>query len=207
MKKYQTYLFDFDGTLFDTLKSLYPVYRYGFKAIGMDCSEEQAQHYMHIALPQTAAERHLAPEQWNVFMRAICDGLNLEESMKLIEIFPDTIATIRSLKAAGAAVGIVSGNNEGHMMEVLKRFKIIDLFDEWTGNESFKHPKPDADPCLAAVKKLGLVPNHDIIYIGDSLQDVESGHNADIDAVLIDRTNQYPSFKGKKIKTLLELIK
>jgi len=207
MKKYKTYLFDFDGTLFDTLKSLYPVYRYGFEAIGMDCSEEQASHYIHISLTQTAAERHVDAKLWPMFLQAVRDGLDREESMELIEIFPDTLQTIRTLKASGVKIGIVSGNNESHMIKVLQRFGIADLFDEWTGNESFTHPKPDAEPCLVAMKKLKIVASDDIIYIGDSLQDIESGHNAKIDAVLVDRTNQYPSFKGEKINSLLELIK
>lgn len=207
MKHYQVYLFDFDGTLFDTIQSLYPVYEYGFGAVGMNVTHAECDHFIHISLSQSADYKHMKPEDYPIFRKAIGVGLNLESSLKLITIFPDAISTIKALKARGAKIGIVSGNNEDHMKIVLKRFHVLDLFDEITGNESFKKPKPDAEPCLAAIAKLGLAPSHDILYVGDSFQDVESGLNAKIDGLLVDRTNAYPSYDRPKIKSLAELIK
>jgi phosphoglycolate phosphatase-like HAD superfamily hydrolase len=75
------------------------------------------------------------------------------------------------------------------------------------GTNPSRNPKPDAEPCLAAIAKLGLAPSHDILYVGDSFQDVESGLNAKIDGLLVDRTNAYPSYDRPKIKSLAELIK
>ena len=53
MKNYDIYLFDFDGTTFDTKESLVPVFKSAFAAIGMDCTPEQAHHYMHQNVLQT----------------------------------------------------------------------------------------------------------------------------------------------------------
>ncbi|OPZ36330.1 MAG: Phosphoglycolate phosphatase [Tenericutes bacterium ADurb.BinA155] len=207
MKQYQVYLFDFDGTLFDTIQSLYPVYEYGFGAVGMNVTHAECDYFIHISLSQSADYMHMKPEDYPIFRKAIGVGLNLEESLKLITLFDDAIPTVKALRARGAKIGIVSGNNEDHMKIVLERFHVLDLFDEITGNESFKNPKPSAEPCLAAIAKLGRTPSHDILYVGDSLQDVESGLNAKIDGLLVDRSNAYPTYERPKLKSLLDLIK
>ena len=61
MKNYDIYLFDFDGTTFDTKESLVPVFKSAFAAIGMDCTPEQAHHYMHQNALQTFLLRYMTP--------------------------------------------------------------------------------------------------------------------------------------------------
>jgi phosphoglycolate phosphatase-like HAD superfamily hydrolase len=102
MKHYQVYLFDFDGTLFDTIQSLYPVYEYGFGAVGMNVTHAECDHFIHISLSQSADYKHMKPEDYPIFRKAIGVGLNLESSLKLITIFPDAISTIKALKSSWA---------------------------------------------------------------------------------------------------------
>ena len=53
MKSYDVYLFDFDGTLFDTLDSLVGVYKTALRSVGYDCTKEDAAKYMHFCISTT----------------------------------------------------------------------------------------------------------------------------------------------------------
>mgnify|MGYP003346611147 CR=1 FL=1 len=66
-KKKPTLLFDFDGTLFDTKESLIPCYKYGFNAIGLDCTKEECYQFMHLSLSQTAELKHVEKEKLDEF--------------------------------------------------------------------------------------------------------------------------------------------
>lgn len=66
--------------------------------------------------------------------------------------------------------------------------------------------KPDNAFFQKAIEELGVNPSK-IIYVGDSLKlDIFPALGLGIDAILIDRNNDYPFYRGKKIHSLEELI-
>ena len=187
MKEYDVYLFDFDGTLCDTGESLGPVFIHGFNAIGMDCKPEDALEYMHHSLLEVAEMRGITKEQWPPFVEAIVKALDFEDSLRLIKLFPETVEVLRALKAKGKKMGIVSNNTVTHIQLVLKQFGLTDLFEVYSGSDVVAVPKPAADPILYALDKFGIEPSHNVVYVGDFLQDVACGNNAHVDAILIKR--------------------
>lgn len=206
MKAYKTYFFDFDGTLFNTIESLKPVYRAGFGAVGISVNEEECERFIHVSLEAAAKEKHMKMEDVPAFVKAINKAINSEESMSLIKIYPETEQTLMNLKKTGARLAIVSGNAESHMRPVLERFGLSDFFETVTGNESFKRNKPFPDPLLVGLERMGLKIDENSVYVGDSLQDVKCGEEAKLDAILIDRENEHPDFKKTKIASLMDLL-
>ncbi|MCQ2742860.1 MAG: HAD family hydrolase [Bacilli bacterium] len=206
MKQYKAYLFDFDGTLFNTVESLIPCFRYAFKAIGEDCTDEEVAEFIHHSIQEVVMMKQIPMEKWKTFGDAILESVNFKEVIEATKEFPDTYKTIKALNEKNIPVGVVSGNCESHMELVLEHFGINGLFGPLTGNESYKNPKPNAEPVLVGLRRIGAEPSHDCLYVGDSLQDIEAAQNAGVDGVLIDRNNQYPDFKGVKIHSLEELI-
>lgn len=187
MKEYDVYLFDFDGTLCDSGESLGPVFMHGFEAIGMSCKPEDALEYMHHSLKETADARGITEEQWIPFVEAIIEALDFEDSIKLITLFPETIEVIKELKARGKKLGIVSNNTVKHIKLVLDRFDLNDYFEVFSGSDVVSESKPSAEPILYALRKLGVKVGPNVVYVGDSLQDVTCGNNAHVDAILIKR--------------------
>jgi putative hydrolase of the HAD superfamily len=67
--------------------------------------------------------------------------------------------------------------------------------------------KPDVAFFQKAIDELNASPN-EITYVGDSLKlDIFPALDLGINAILIDRNNDYPLYRGKKIHSLEELIK
>lgn len=204
MKEYDVYLFDFDGTLCDTGESLGPVFMHGFEAIGMSCKKEDALEYMHHSLKETADSRGVSEEQWQPFVDAIVEALDFEDSIKLITLFPETIEVIKELKARGKKLGIVSNNTVNHIKLVLDRFNLNDCFEVYSGSDVVNESKPNAEPILYALRKLGVKVSHNVVYVGDSFQDVTCGNNAHVDAILVKREGTGSEINA--IKNLKELL-
>lgn len=206
MKQYKGYLFDFDGTLFNTLHSLIGVYQEGFKAIGQTCTEEQTSEYMHFSLKETAKRRNLTEEDTKSFISKINEALDYPCYLKQIEIFSDAIPTIKALSQEGRLIGLVSGNTEKHIHLVLEEFGLSKYFQMAVGASPLRRGKPSGDPIYAALKSWPQLSSQDVVYVGDSLQDPETAHNGGVAGVLLDRRGEYSEYTEAKIASLRDLL-
>ncbi len=205
MKKYDAYLFDFDGTLFDSRESLLPVWRHAFKKVGIEnISEEQCAEFSHHPLKYAAEQTGV--KDYDLFFSAIIEGLELDETIEATKMFPDTVSLIATLSSRNLPLGIVSSNVSSHVQRVLKSKDMLAYFDVLSCSDLYSSPKPAAEPCLYALRQMRLAPSKSICLIGDSIQDVECANNAGTTGILLDRYGTYPDFEGIKIASLYELV-
>jgi len=207
MKDYKLYLFDFDGTLFDSYFSLIGVYQDGFASIGQTCTPEEAAVYMHESLFDTCKNRGLNHEDMMKVVEETNRALDFPKHLKEIKIYQDAKPTIEALFEKGKELAIVSGNSEKHIRLTLKEFGMEQYFSTIVGASIDRRPKPFPDPLLDAMRSYPTIALSDIVYIGDSLQDPECAKNALVDGILIERNKEYSTYKGTKISTLEELLK
>lgn len=210
MKQYKLYLFDFDGTLFDTIKSSAFVFKKAFESKGILIDDTEVLNYTRTPIPETY--RKIVPnykeEDINPFLDLITKLVNSKESNSYISIYRDTYETIIDLKASEASLGIVTSNNEKHVNDVLKMFDMeFGLFDVIVGNEKVKEAKPSPKPILAAIKALKeTFSNEEIVYVGDAINDVLAAQNAGIDGILLDRNDEYSEENYQILHSLSELL-
>ncbi len=205
MKKFDAYLFDFDGTLFDSRESLLPVWRYAFGKVEIQgVGEEQCEEFSHHPLKYAADETGV--KDFDLFYDAIKEGLELEETIKATKMFPDTVSVIATLFSRGFPLGIVSSNVSTHIERVLDDKKVRNYFSTLSCSDLYSKPKPNPEPCLYALQRMGLASSKSICIVGDSLQDVECGKNAGITGILLDRDGKYHDYDGVKIASLYELV-
>lgn len=207
MKKYQAYLLDFDGTLFDTLESLYDPYFRAFSSLNIKVDRKDISNAIHFALVQTFDQYKITEQSdKEKFFRVFHETFNSEENIKKIKIFADVSSFLEKAKKEGKELGIVSGNSEAHIRLVLKEFALEKYFAFVVGGSADKRPKPYPDPILEALSKLPKISKEEVVYIGDSLQDPECAIASGIDGVLLDRNSEYNDYKGLKIENLLSLL-
>ena len=205
MRKFDAYLFDFDGTLFDSRESLLPVWRYAFKKAGISgVSEEQCAEFSHHPLKYAAEQTGV--KDYDAFYDAITEGLELEETILATKMFPDTVSVIATLFSRKIKMGIVSSNVSSHIKRVLESKSVEKYFSVLSCSDLYTSPKPTAEPCLYALRQIGLSPSKDICLVGDSLQDVECAKNAGCAGILLDRDEIYSDYEGLKIASLYELV-
>ena len=74
------------------------------------------------------------------------------------------------------------------------------------GCDVYEHGKPSPEPLLFALHNLGEAPSPTVVYVGDSLQDIEAADAAGIESFLIDREEEHPDFPRPRLKGLAELL-
>lgn len=115
------------------------------------------------------------------------------------EIFED----VSFLKSFDCPIGIIS-NWDRSLPEKLANFNLD--FDLIVGSEDVGFKKPDVRIFQYALDQ--LTESYDEVYfVGDSIKlDILPANAAGLIPILIDRYNDYPYFKGKKIASFQDLM-
>jgi len=203
---FDVYLFDFDGTLFNTLDSLREVYEKGLAAVGYSCTKEEEEGFTHISLDELGRQKGMDEQTRIRFIEAIDGALNDPSSMQKIKIYDDVVPTLEALKKEQRILGVVSGNSEPHIRLVLRLFGLEDSFAFIVGSSFDRRPKPYGDCILEAKKHVPGIPSSKMLYVGDSLQDLETAVNGGVEECLIDREGNHPTYASVSIDALCELL-
>lgn len=208
MKEYDLYIFDFDGTLFNTIDSLSICYKESFKMMGIVIKDDEIKHLMQQSLKTSALEKGIHESQYKDFVTIFNSYQEDKDIICFTKPFSDVKSTLLSLKKNGKKLAIVSGNSEFHIKRVLNLMKYdINLFDQIVGYESFKKPKPNGEPLLVCLDMLNCLDKKEkSIYIGDSPHDdLQCAESAGIDGVLIDRNLAESNIQERIINNLNEV--
>lgn len=209
MKKYKLYLFDFDGTLFDTSLALNMVFKRSFAKVGCIIKDEQITWLSRVPLKEAYEELNCPSDEASIklFIDTINESVDSKESINLTRMFDETLEFFRLAKKSNIDIGIVTSNNSNHVKDILNHFNIpVDLFKVIVGNVEAPIPKPNPLPINVALKMANYQGDlNDVIYVGDSHNDCLSAINAKVDTVLLDRTKSSKE-KFKKIENLLNLF-
>ena len=96
MHKIKLCLLDFDGTLFDTIESLYPVFVNSFKEVGIAIKDEDCLQLTRVRLSEGFKMHGGKDEDIPIYYNAIEKYLNTEETVRATKIF-DGPVTMHSL--------------------------------------------------------------------------------------------------------------
>lgn len=207
-ENYDVFLFDFDGTLFDTLTSSIYVFEEAYKNIGVKINKEDILGYTREPIPVSYERVMGSLKGYDAFIKDIDRLVFSQKVIDLTEIYEDTIRVINRLKEQGKIVGIVTSNSKLHVLDVLKKYGLENHFDIIVGNKEASTPKPSPIPILTAIDLLKYKGDKKkIAYIGDALNDAIAATRAEVMPILLDRLFEFAQYKQYKIvNTLDELI-
>ncbi|MGE7915277.1 pyrophosphatase PpaX [Lysinibacillus xylanilyticus] len=172
-------LFDFDGTLLNTndliIKTFMHVLNERFPG---QYSPKDCLKFLGPSLKQTMSD--IAPGEEDAMIAKYREYNELHHD-ELVTQYPDVVSTLEQLKAMGIKLAIVSTKRIGMIDRGLQVLGASHLFDVRIGTDDVKNVKPDPEPVLLALERLG-VNKEEAIMIGDNSHDIEAGHNAGIRA-------------------------
>ena len=165
-----TVVFDWDGTLVDTLGALYRANESVLSGLGLPFDLDlYRQHYapdwrlMYQRLGVPADRLDEANEQW---LRAF-DGAALGEP------FPGTVEAVGRLATAGMSLGLVTAGDRDIVEGQLARSGLAELLTIRIYGDDLPVHKPDPRPLREALSRLGLADRPDAAaYVGDAPDDM-----------------------------------
>jgi pyrophosphatase PpaX len=102
-----------------------------------------------------------------------------------LEAFDELLALLPRLKAEGRKLGIVTAKRHRTVALALDRFpRLEEEFDVVVAHEDTSRHKPDPDPVLFAIERLGAEPAQ-AAYVGDSPFDIRAAKSAGAFAVAV----------------------
>jgi pyrophosphatase PpaX len=180
--KYKAILFDFDGTLADTL----PVCFYAF--------QEVFNKYDNRMLSNQEIIEMFGPSEVGIIQQNILnknltnDAINdyyhyyEREHQNLVCKNRDVHELISRIRKKGILTGVVTGKARRSYEISLKHFFPIDLFQVSITGDDVVNPKPHPEGIIKAMHILGCSPE-ETLFIGDSTADIEAGMRANVETV------------------------
>lgn len=179
MPHFHTVLFDLDGTLLDSVDLIVDSYHHALAA--------------HSLPPMTRDEilAGLGTTLYTVFGRmtdstetiatwvATYREYNLAHHDSRARAYPGTVDMVRQIKASGKRLGLVTSKNRSGAERGLRLMGLEGVMDVIIGADDVTKPKPDPEPVLLALERLGASADT-AIFVGDSHHDIHSGRAAGV---------------------------
>ena len=185
MKTYRAAIFDLDGTLLDTIADIgnsanLVLERYGQPTYDMATYKKFVGRGF-LNLLQQAFPADTPEEKFPELLECLL-GVYDEHFMDNTAPYPGMVELVQSLHAAGVPVAVNSNKRDQYTKALIaKHFPGIPFVDVIGEGADFpRKPKPDAALHIAA--QMNLAPEQ-ILYVGDSNTDMQTGHNAGMDTV------------------------
>ena len=179
MKNIKNFVWDFDGTLFDTYPMIVDIVRKTLQEYGLDCDPVEARQLLTVNLAYTrdhyADKFGIDREEMRKTMSPIWNGEVAQLKSQPMEAIPQVLEKIAAL---GKRSYIFTNRRCDETMDHMKKYGIDIYVQDIMGQETpgfIYKPAPDALICL--IEKNGLNPE-ETVMIGDRLCDLESGRGA-----------------------------
>lgn len=176
----QLIIFDFDGTLADTTKTILWTYRNAINEVGLDRrSDEECR--ATIGLPLKEGFRHLYPQLMDekldkcveIYRRIYTDN----KDILIPALYPGVKESLSVMHASGLEMSIASSRSRLSLIEFCEASEIISFFRLILGADDVTRAKPDPEPVLKTLHTLGVDADQTIV-VGDMPVDIAMGRGA-----------------------------
>lgn len=179
---YKYVLFDFDGTVFDTLEGITKSVRYALNKAGLDAPLEELRCFAGPPLVAMFMEKFgFTAEEAVLALRDYRERyvpIGIYES----KVFPGIAGLIQALRREGAVIGIATSKPQNMAEELLEREGMLELFDAISGAGLDGRDSSKQAVTLRAMELLSAEPSETVL-VGDTKYDVIGAHKCGISCI------------------------
>ena len=184
MDKAELVIFDLDGTLLDTIGDLGEACNHALKECG--CPEREMKEY------NSLVGRGID----NLFRGALPEGMRTEDMVRNMRGFfipyydrhkcdrtkpyEGIVGVLETLRETGIKVAVASNKYQEGTEALVRHFFGFMEFVKVLGQGEGRPIKPSPEIVEEAINAAGNPPKENVIYIGDSNVDMETGRNAGV---------------------------
>ena len=207
-----TYLFDFDGTLVDSMDT--------YVGVMLSILDKNGIEYGNDIVKTITPLGYLGTAKYFISM-----GINATEEELVAEMRenmvyeytynigqkPNVIATVEELKRRGDSLNVLTASPHATLDPCLKRLGIFDLFDNVWSCDDFNTTKADPEIYRMAAEKIGAAVE-EVIFLDDNFNAVKTAKDAGMrvfgvyDCSSEEFTEDLKSISEKYISDFTELL-
>ena len=178
--RYPVVLFDLDGTVVDSGGIILASMRHATQTVlGREFSDQEL--LANVGGPGLEAQMEaLAPGRTAELVRVYRE--HNEPLHETLEGFLGVEAVLEELHDRGHRLGIVTAKRRPTVELAFARLPLAHLFEVVVGGDETERHKPDPEPLLLALERLGARPV-DAAYVGDSPYDMQAARAGGLHAV------------------------
>lgn len=185
--RYDAAIFDLDGTLLDTIDDLKNSINHALSVCGYPPrTRAEVLAFVGNGVPRLV-ELAVPPGTPADRRQAVLDAMNAHYAAHCAQLtrpYPGVTDVLRTLRAAGVRVAVVSNKPDYGVQELCARY-FPGLLDSAVGMREGIRKKPYPDAVEAALAAFGVPPER-AVYIGDSEVDVQTAKNAHTALISVD---------------------
>lgn len=177
---YQAVLFDLDGTLINSNAAILSCFQRVLAELQLkNPGDEVISAEFGKPLEYFIEYLHIPTEKIDAFV----DGVQSCVHNISAQYFSGVPELLQQLHAAHVPLAIITSKARKATLLNIKQLHLDKYFAVILSAQDVEHPKPAPDPLLKAINLLGLMPNHAIAYVGDTINDMLAAKAAGISAV------------------------
>lgn len=175
-------VFDLDGTLVNTIPLIIASYDHALWAVFQTHADpEEARGWIGQTLYGTFSSRY--PDHADELIAAYLE-FNLAHLDELSRPYEGMAELLIGLKAAGVTIGVATSKRRSSAVATLRAVGLDGLIPVTVAMEDTLAHKPDPEPLLLALERLGHTPSESA-YVGDAVVDVLAAQAAGMDAIAV----------------------
>jgi pyrophosphatase PpaX len=174
-----TFLFDLDGTLIDSIDLILSSYRHTLTNHRGEVPPDEAW-LAGLGTPLRAQFKRFTDDADEIeAMVATYQEHNLANHDALVREYPGVLQAVRALHARGAKLGVVTSKKRRGAGMGIAKGGLDGLFPVVVSADDVRRHKPHPEPVEHAVTLLDATPE-ETVFIGDSPHDMASGRAAGV---------------------------
>lgn len=178
----KTILFDVDGTLVDTEKTIIKSWQKTLKdTLNIEPPAEELFYVLGIPGTKAVQKYSTNPQQSQELLKLW--EHNDHQMFYYSKLFSGIETMLQQLIDKGIKLGVVTSRTNKEMQIVLDKFNLEKYFTTFITASKTKLHKPNPEPILKAIETLKIDPT-DTLYIGDSIYDFQCARNAQVEFAL-----------------------
>ena len=181
MNRIKLAILDFDGTQGDTTDLIVRTTQAAIKELGLpERSDEQCASMIGLRLveipPVLFPECDVDRDLYAATYRRIFNELNTDGA---VQLYPNVIETLKEMKRRGIILTIASSRSNASLTEYINNLGLSSTITYILGANDVREGKPNPEAVLKTLEKYSI-PAEEAIVVGDTIFDIEMGHNAGV---------------------------
>jgi len=187
-------IFDFDGTLVNTLPLYLKAYNNALKEQNFIFTDKQIVNTCFGKTEKTICNNLGIPNKTKQFTKTYF--ADVDDFFNQAKLFDDVLNFLNLAKEKQIKLGIISFAYRWYLDKMIKKLNLNQYFDLIIGFDDVKNPKPKPEAVILTCKKFNKKPQNTIV-IGDSKSDILMGKSAGSKTILF-HPEEYSLFYNLK---------